>query len=235
MSDKVLIVEDDLGIRETLSDLIEFLGFECGEAGNGEEALVILKQIRPDLILTDLMMPIMDGIALLRILKQTPEYCAIPVIIITANADVESRLESYKYGADSCLVKPFNMTELAYQISSLIALRKNLIKKEVVSLSKVEDHFLQYFNNALNECIHFTSLYEVARVMNMSTLELQNKLKRFSDKSFEEYVRIFKLTKSKALIDSGKCNIKEAVDRCGFESLEYFLKAFKAYFGHSPS
>lgn len=236
MSYKILIVEDDLGIRETLADLVQALGFQSREAANGRQALEMLQEIRPSIILSDIMMPVMDGIELLRVLKRHPEYCTIPVIILTAKTDADSRLDSYKYGADSYLVKPFNMTELAYQLSNLITLRENLIRSIISPRENDEDDmFLQHFNKILDDRIDHASLQEVAKALHMSKSGLQKKLKRFSEKSFQDYVRIFKLTKAKALLESGKCNVSEAADRCGFKSLGHFSQSFKDQFGHSPS
>lgn len=237
MPHKILIVEDDLGIRETLVDLVQVLGFDSIEASNGQQALDLLQRIRPNIILSDIMMPVMDGIRFLKILKRDEHFCTIPVIILTARTELEERLESYKYGADGYLTKPFNMTELAYLISNQISLRENLIR-EIASMQDHEpgdDTFLQRFNKVLDGRLHNASLEEVALDMQLSKSGLQKKLKRYSEKSFQDYVRIFKLVKAKSLLEAGKCNVTEAANRSGFKSLGHFSQAYKDHFGISPS
>jgi len=235
---EILIVEDDLGIRETIVDLLEMLGYKYREANNGKEALRLIENQQPDLILTDIMMPKMDGIELLQFLKSDYKYCTIPVLMLTAKTDIDTRLTSYKLGADGYLLKPFNMDELSYKIKNLIGFKENLIKK-LMNPSEINNgpewDFVQRLNEVLRKNISEISLELVADQMQLSKSGLQKKLKRFSDLSFQEYVRGFKLSRARALLESGKANVNEAAFLSGFKSVSHFSRAFREQFGSNPS
>lgn len=232
----ILLVEDDLGIRETVSDLIETMGYKAMCAENGLEALQLIPVIKPDLIVSDIMMPRMDGLQLLNHLKSDVNYCAIPVIILTAKVDFETQLDSYRIGADGYVMKPFNIQELSYKIKNLIALKENLLNSKIDSenSSDPEWRFVQKLNTILDKHLDDVRLSTVAGLMGLSSSGLQKKLKRYSSQSFQDYLRIFKLSKAKALLESGKCNVSEAADKSGFKSVSSFSKSFKEQFGYSP-
>lgn len=236
MTKTILLVEDDFGIRETVSDLIETMGYHPIGAGNGLEALRVLQGNSPDLIISDIMMPEMDGMELLDRLKSDHVYCTIPIIMLTAKADYNSQLDSYRIGADGYVIKPFDMRELSYKIKNLINLRENLIKSQV-DVDNPKDpewRFVQKLNLKLESNLYDLNLVKVSEAMQMSPSGLQKKLKKYSNQSFQDYVRIFKLSKAKALLESGECNVSEAADRSGFRSISSFSKSFKEQFGNSP-
>ncbi len=236
MMQSILLVEDDLGIRETVSDLITTMGYQASEVENGVEALEAVRSHPPDLIISDIMMPQMNGSQLLARLKADKRFCTIPVIILTAKTDYDTKLDSYRIGADGYLTKPFNIRELSYKIKNLINLKENLLKSEVeVEHTKDPEWvFIQKLNGALEHHMDATSLHNISRSMQLSPSGLQKKLKKYSSQSFQDYVRIFKLSKGKALLESGDCNVSEAASRSGFKSISSFSKSFKEQFGSSP-
>ncbi|HCX25154.1 MAG: hypothetical protein CMB80_26125 [Flammeovirgaceae bacterium] len=236
MKQTILLVEDDFGIRETVSDLIHTMGYLTLEATHGLEALQLIQLKFPDLIISDIMMPEMDGIELLQKLKSNHQYCTIPVIMLTAKADFDSQLDSYRIGADGYVTKPFDMRELSYKIKNLLNLRYNLLRAQVDvgSSHDPEWQFIQKLNGKLETHLEEASLQTIAELMKLSPSGLQKKLKKYSSQSFQDYVRIFKLSKAKALLESGDCNVGEAADRSGFKSISSFSKSFKDQFGHSP-
>ncbi|WP_421869541.1 response regulator transcription factor [Marinoscillum sp.] len=233
---RILIVEDDEGIRETVADIVESLEYRALESKNGLEALTLLESERPDLIVSDIMMPHMDGNTLLERLKSDQYLCTIPVIMLTAKADIDTKLESYKMGADGYITKPFDLRELSYLIKNLINLKENLLLEAVtpVGNSEPEWRFVQELNQLIQNQKSQISLKNAAEQLQLSPSGLQKKLKRYSNQTFQDYVRIFKLSKAKALLDSGKCNVSEAATASGFSSLPAFSRAFKAQFGLSP-
>lgn len=236
MSKVILLVEDDYAIRETVSDLILTMGYEPMEANNGLVALGLLQEQRPDLIVSDIMMPEMDGMELLERLKSNNSYCTIPIIMLTAKADFDSQLDSFRIGADGYVTKPFDMRELSYKIKNLINLKENLLHSQV-TVDQSEDpewRFIQKLNTKIEASLHEIRLHSIAENMNLSPSGLQKKLKKYSSQSFQDYVRIFKLSKAKALLESGECNVSEAADRSGFKSISSFSKTFKEQFGSSP-
>ncbi|WP_258097814.1 response regulator transcription factor [Marinoscillum pacificum] len=236
MKEVILIVEDDFGIRETVTDLIHTLGYLTMEAQNGEEALQLINLKKPHLIISDIMMPRMDGIELLSRLKSDKSFCTIPIIMLTAKADFETQLNTFRIGADGYVKKPFDLRELAYKIRNLINLRNNLLRSQV-DVEQSHDpewEFILKLNQFLEVHIHDISLEGIALLMKMSTSGLQKKLKKYSSQSFQDYVRIFKLSKAKSHLESGDCNVSEAAEKAGFKSLSSFSKSFKEQFGYSP-
>tara|TARA_B100001245_G_scaffold206239_1_gene168167 strand:- start:160 stop:885 length:726 start_codon:yes stop_codon:yes gene_type:complete len=236
MKETILLVEDDFGIRETVADLIHTLGYLTMEARNGIEALQLIGLKKPHLIISDIMMPQMDGIELLTRLKADNAYCTIPIIMLTAKADFDTQLDTFRIGADGYVKKPFDLRELAYKIRNLINLKNNLLRTQV-DIEHPHDpewEFILILNNHLEKHIHGISLDAISSLMNLSPSGLQKKLKKYSSQSFQDYVRIFKLSKAKSLLESGDCNVSEAADKAGFKSISSFSKSFKEQFGHSP-
>lgn len=237
MNQKILIVEDDSSVRETLVDLIETLGYQHSTAKDGAEGLILVKNHRPSLIISDIMMPRMDGFELLKALKSDPGLCTIPVILLTARVEPESRLRGFENGADAYVTKPFNLQELAYQISNLLTLKENLIK-EFIDVDKEEDPqwgFMLKLHESLEENIEQTTLDLIAEDLEMSKSSLQKKLKRYARLPFQDYVKGFKLSKAKSLLRSGKANVSQAAYTSGFRSVSHFTRSFKEEFGYPPS
>lgn len=233
---RILIIEDDSGVRETLSDLLESLGYLVYTAFNGQDGMNQLQKLTPDLIICDVMMPVMDGMEFLRIVKSNRDLWMIPVLMLTAKVEFEDRMKAYEIGADGYLVKPFEVKSLAYSIKNLIALSQNISSKGANGKGPLAVHtFLVNLNNAIELHLTDSSLELIAKEMNLSESSLQKKIKYYTKHNFSEYLRRYKLSRAKALLQAGMCNVTESSIRSGFKNLAHFSESFKALYGLSPS
>ena len=241
----LLIVEDSIDVIEYLQALVE-TNFRVQLAFNGKEGLEKAFDLIPDIILSDIMMPEMDGIELLDKVKNDIRTSHIPVVILTAKADIASRLTGLERGADAYLAKPFNKKELIIQLNRLIKLRKKLQERYATigdltvpqdTSFKIEDSFIQKIRefmlaNLGDEMFNIKKLcYEVA----MSRAQLYRKFKSLTDKTIFEYFLSLRLHKAKELLTTSDINVSEAAFQTGFINLSHFSKVFTKEFGINPS
>lgn len=244
----ILVVEDNADVREFIKDSLG-KEFQIEEASNGEQGVRKAEQIIPDLIISDIMMPIMDGNELTRILKNDEKTSHIPIILLTAKSEQESRLEGLETGADDYLTKPFDTKELQIRINNLISIRRKLQekyskvdfvpekKKVEEKLSNLDEKFMakvfEVVENHLSE--EEFSIEQFGKEVGMSRVQLHRKLKALSGKSASHYLRSFRLSKAKQMIEEEKGNISEIAYSVGFSSPQYFTRCFKEEFGFPPS
>ncbi len=242
----ILVVEDNADVREYIKDSLGN-GFQIEEASNGEQGVRKAEQIIPDLIISDIMMPKMDGNELTRRIKNDEKTSHIPIILLTAKSEQESRLEGLETGADDYLTKPFDTKELLIRIKNLIAIRRNLhkkysseqiiLKKDRTKLSTIEEKFLckvlEVVEKHLSE--EEFSIEDFVEEVGMSRVQLHRKLKALTGKSASLYLRSVRLAKAKELIEDKKGNISEIAYSVGFSSPAYFTACFKEEFGYPPS
>jgi signal transduction histidine kinase/DNA-binding response OmpR family regulator len=242
----LLVVEDNVDVREYIKDSLAD-DFQIEEASNGEQGVRIAEKIIPDLILSDIMMPKMDGNELTRILKNDEKTSHIPIILLTAKSEQESKLEGLETGADDYLTKPFDTKELQIRINNLISIRRKLQKKyskgEYVpkpgkkKLSNLEEQFMfnvmEVIENHISEGEF--SIEQFGKEVGMSRVQLHRKLKALSGKSASNYLRSVRLSKAKNLIEEEKGNISEIAYSVGFSSPAYFTRCFKDEYGYPPS
>ncbi len=239
----IVIAEDD-------KELAEYLGKELSKeyivhtAVDGVEAFDMVTRVKPDLLLTDVLMPNMDGLTLCKKLKHKSAYRAIPVIMLTAKATESDKLEGTECGADAYIYKPFKLEYLHSKIKNLISERKKMRqfyasnKDESQPESNPErDEFLRraesiVFEN-LNQ-VEFSS-EEFAKQMNLSYSTLYNKLKEYVNCSVSEYVRLVRLKEAARLIANSSMNISQICYVVGFNDLKYFRENFKKLYGVTPS
>jgi signal transduction histidine kinase/DNA-binding response OmpR family regulator/streptogramin lyase len=243
----ILVVEDNYDMRgyikESLSEnyLIE-------EAINGEQGVRIAMKIIPDLIISDLMMPKMDGVELTRVLKNDEITSHIPIIMLTAKSGQESRIEGLQTGADDYLTKPFDLKELQIRVDNLINIRKKLQEKfskgEFLTrkpiakkLKSIDEKFLAKVIEIIEKHLSEEefSIEDFSKEVGMSRHHLHKKLKAIVGKSPSQYVRSVRLHRAKELIEEGNGNISEIAYNVGFSSPAYFSRCFKKEFGYSPS
>jgi signal transduction histidine kinase/DNA-binding response OmpR family regulator len=252
----ILVVEDNYDMREYIK---ESLGKEyiIEEAINGEQGVRKAENIIPDLIISDMMMPKMDGNALTRVLKNDERTSHIPIIILTARSGQDSKLEGLETGADDYLTKPFDIKELQVRIRNFINLRKKLqqklskigmdssekrdnefqsIQDRSVKLRNIDIKFLDKIQNIVNEHISEEgfSIEELGIEVGMSRSQVLRKIKALTGKSPSIYVRSIRLLKAKGMIENGDGNISEIAYSVGFSSPIYFSKCFKEEFGYPP-
>ncbi|OGU65082.1 MAG: hypothetical protein A2W30_05210 [Ignavibacteria bacterium RBG_16_36_9] len=244
----ILVVEDNADVRGFIKDS---LGneFEVEEAANGEQGIRKAEKIIPDLIISDIMMPKMDGNELTRILKNDEKTSHIPIILLTAKSEQESKLEGLETGADDYLTKPFDTKELQIRIKNLINIRRKLQEKyskkdfiplergEEKKLSNLEEKFmskvLEVIENHISE--EEFSIEQFGKEVGMSRVQLHRKLKALSGKSASSYFRSVRLSKAKKMIEEQKGNVSEIAYAVGFSSPQYFTRCFKEEFGYPPS
>lgn len=239
MNYHILIVEDDFGIRETLADLLESFGYEVASAQNGYEGWKELEHLVPDLIISDVMMPVMDGIKLLELTKTSTDYCTIPFIMLTARVDDELKNQSFNIGADAYITKPFDTDHLLFQINYQLILRDSINRCDLAeedSIFALKHHnFINDLNTAIQSNLGDSSLTRISQAMELSPSGLQKKIKLHTDHTFSDYLKRYKLSNAKALLESGKCNVSQTSHMSGFKNLAHFSESFKEHFGVPPS
>lgn len=240
----VLIVEDQEEVRSYLKSELSAT-FQIITAENGQQGLEIARNRVPDLILSDMMMPVMDGLELANILKNDPITDHIPMIMLTARGETEDILEALESKVDSYLTKPFNPSELTLRISNLIQLKKNIGKQyssnghqivEESGYSPKEAQFLATIEAVLEEHLANEQLDVnlLADAMNLSRSQLFRKLRSISGESPSSYIRDFRLEKAKLLLQNEYLTVAEVSFLVGFNSPSYFSKCFSDKFGKSP-
>ncbi|MFN0217090.1 MAG: ATP-binding protein, partial [Saprospiraceae bacterium] len=242
---ELLIVEDNEEMREYVRYCLDASKYNITEAGNGEEGLEKALSIIPDLIISDVMMPKMDGYAFTQAIRSNLSTSHIPVILLTAKASLESRLEGLRRGADAYLTKPFSPQELALCIQKLIEIRLLLQKRYQDSLSPTaadetfeqEDAFILELKTYILENLDEADLNGdiIGRHFGMSRVHLFRKLKALTNSSISELVKSVRLERAVELLREGKLNISEITWQTGFSSPSVFSRAFKEVYGKTPS
>ncbi len=240
----VLLAEDHGELRSYL--VKEFTGmYQMVAAADGEEALSLAIQTVPDLIITDIMMPKMDGLTLIKSIRENDKTAHIPVVLLTAKDDDQTRTEGFRLGAVQFIAKPFSLPELQARIEGLFAQREKLRQKYQTLHLPVRDgsssdraaDFLTAVveivdKNLENESF---SVEHLQRAMAMSRMQLHRKLKALVNQSTSEFIRNIRLQRAAELLRLHKYQIGEVAYQVGFSHLSYFAKCFKERFGVLPS
>ena len=246
----VLIVEDNYDMREYIKESLEG-DYLVEEAVNGEQGVRKAENIIPDLIISDMMMPKMDGNELTRVLRNNEKTSHIPIIILTAKSGHEYKLEGLETGADEYLTKPFDIKELRIRITNLIKIRKGLQEKfgkgeliakheeneaRVQKLRNIDEKFMNKVLKVVEEHISDEnfSVEELGDIIGMSRSQVHRKISALTGKSPIIYIRTVRLLKAKKMIEVGEGNISEISYSVGFSSPVYFSKCFKEEFGYPP-
>ncbi len=244
----VLLVEDNRDLRGFLADQLNDI-YQVLQAADGEQGLAVAKAKLPDLIISDVMMPNMDGIAMLESLKNDLTTSHIPVILLTAKSSVENQINGLKYGADFYITKPFHIDHILASMENLIKQRKNLYnaysggKKtiklepgEIVITSK-DEKFLKEIIIIVEESMANPqfNIDSVAAAIGMGRTTFYKKLKGLTNMSPVEFVRDMRLKRGKQLMDAGENTISEIAYMVGFSSSGYFSTCFKEEYKISPS
>ena len=244
----VLVVEDNADIREYIRSSFTDI-YEVITAKDGKEGWELAQARIPNIIVSDIMMPVMDGIELCKRIKEDMRTSHIPVILLTAKDSLQDKEEGYASGADSYLTKPFsakllhsrinNLLETRKKIASLLALADTQPKQEsaVSSLNKLDNEFLQKITQIIEENLEMEKMdiAFIADKMCMSHSTLYRKIKGLTDMSANEFIRKVKMRKGVELLMSGQYTISEIAYMIGFSSVAYFRQCFKDEYGMSPS
>jgi signal transduction histidine kinase/DNA-binding response OmpR family regulator/Tfp pilus assembly protein PilF len=237
----VLVVEDNREVRRFIVDiLINF--YVVIEAENGKKGLEASIEQVPDLIVSDVMMPEMNGYEFCRAVKEDERTSHIPVIMLTAKAGIDSKLEGLSTGVDDYLAKPFNARELLARIKNLITIRQKLHQKygntrDTSLFAKKEHIFLVRMKAAIEENIDREefSVEDLGKALAMSRTQVHRKLKALTNQSTSQFVRQFKLEKALELLKTREFNVSEVAYKVGFNSATYFSTCFTEQFGYPPS
>jgi signal transduction histidine kinase/ligand-binding sensor domain-containing protein/DNA-binding response OmpR family regulator len=242
----ILVVEDNYDMREYIKESLDG-NYIIEEAVNGEQGVRKAEKIIPDLIISDMMMPKMDGNELVRILKNDEKTSHIPIILLTAKAGQENKLEGLETGADDYLTKPFDIKELQIRIKNLISIRKTLQEKfskadyvpkpNWKKLPSIDEQFMSKVIKVIEEHISEESfnIESFGEEVGMSRTQFYRKLKAITGMPASIYLRTVRLSKAKMMIEEQQGTISEIAYSVGFSSPSYFTKCFKDEFGFPPS
>ena len=241
----LLLVEDSNDVRIYIESLLKE-DYSVLLAENGKTGLEIAHENQPELIVSDIMMPVMDGLEFCKKIKTDLKTCHIPVILLTAKASHQSKLEGLEFGADDYLTKPFDFEELSVRIKNLITQRRLLKDKfnkdvgvSIVSMATntFDKEFLEKINRIIEDHLpdeNFTS-ENLAEELFVSRSQLNRKLNAITGQGPGEFIRIFKLKHAARLITEKKLSITQVALEVGFSSPAQFTRAFQKHFNCLPS
>lgn len=241
----ILVVEDNRDVRNYIISLLAN-DYNMLEAHNGEIAINIAKQHLPDLIITDLMMPKMDGMEMTRILKTDLNTSHIPVIMITALATPSNVTEGYETGADDYITKPFNAEILVARVKNIIQSRDNLkemygkrfsLESLGIETTSVDERFMQKIYDVLMQNISDPefNIDKFSKEVGMSKANLYRKIKTNTNFSPNEFIRNYRLEAGAKMLKETDMTVSEVYVAVGFNSLPYFSNCFKVQYGISPT
>jgi DNA-binding response OmpR family regulator/two-component sensor histidine kinase len=243
---RILIVEDNDDLRNFMSIPLRE-EFDVFTAEDGLLAWEAIQKQSPDLVVSDVMMPNMDGFELCRQMKSTYETSHIPIILLTALTGKAEQLYGLGLGADDYLTKPFDMTILLQRIKSIVRNRKTVREKalklinrtgdEPILINELNDKFVKKAMEVVraNMANENFSKDEFASAMNVSSSLLYKKIKSLTDQSPVDFIKSVRLNHALELLQSKKYTVTEVSEMCGFSYVEYFSLAFKKYFGKAPT
>lgn len=241
----VLIVEDNPDMRTYIRDLM-IQSYKIVEAVDGADGLAKAAETNPDIIISDVMMPNMDGFQFCEKIKTDERTSHIPVILLTARASGESKIEGLETGADDYLTKPFDATELRVRVNNLIEQRRKLrerFRREItvqpgdITVTSTDEKFLQRAINIVEENIS-DSDFNIDRFcseIGMSRPTLNRKLRALTGLSTNEFIRTLRLKRASQLLQKKSATIVEIAYEVGFSNPSYFAECFRKQFGKSPS
>lgn len=244
---RILIVEDNDDLRNYLIDMFK-TGYNVQSCPNGKEALVIIREFDPDLVISDIMMPEMGGDELCSVIKGDLEISHIPVILLTALGDEKNMLEGLEIGADAYITKPFSVGILKATVKNILANRA-LLRQVYNSIEDREQTLPVNCTNTLDwkfiasvkECIENNmgnsdfNVDMLSSQHHMSRTSFFNKLKALTGYAPADYIRMIRLQHAAQLLKQGEHTVTEIADMVGFSDAKYFREVFKKYYNVSPS
>lgn len=241
----LLVVEDDKDIRTFIQSIFKE-EYKLVEASNGKEGIDIAMKFVPDIIISDIMMPILDGIEMCNTLKTDIRTSHIPIVILTAKSGDKNEIQGLTSGADAYVTKPFNVEKLKIRVEQIIANRKalhkyysknNALDFHSLTVSNTDDQFFQKLKEAVKENIlqpNFTSK-ELSDLMLMSRMQLHRKLKSLTGLSTTEFIRKERMKVAVNLLETSDNTISEIAYQTGFNTTSYFIKSFKSIYNCTPT
>lgn len=247
----LLLVEDDDDLRQFIGTALR-QDFQVTEAENGQLGYEMLLQVNPDLVISDVMMPVMDGIDLLRKIKTNVESSHIPVILLTAKSTIESKLEGLDSGADDYITKPFSIAYLRARILNLLEQRQRLqkiyqtqfdstaylkIKTATLTIGSRDELFMKKTIELIETTMEDPNFVidDLVQKLGMSRSVFYTKIKSLTGLSPIDFIKDIKLQRAARLLESGEYMIKEVAFMIGISDMKHFREIFKTKFGLSPS
>jgi DNA-binding response OmpR family regulator len=241
----ILLVEDNEDFRFYLKDNLK-RQYNVLEAHNGKEGWEKVKSIQPDLVVSDIMMPLMNGIELSRKIKHDPRTSHIPVLLLTAMTEVETELEGFQAGVNDYITKPFTFEILASRIRSLLNLREQLVKRfqkqvevkpEEIAVTSVDQDFMKRALEVTEKHMDNPefSVEDLSRELFMSRVALYKKLLSLTGKTPIEFIRVMRLKRAAQLLRKSQKSIAEVAYDVGFNIPKIFTRHFKEEFNVTPS
>ncbi|VGO23559.1 response regulator transcription factor [Pontiella sulfatireligans] len=242
---RVLVVEDDVDFRWYIAFGLKS-DYDVLQAADGQDGLDKAREYIPDLIVTDLMMPVMDGISFCREVKSNPETSHIPVIMLTAKTSVQSQVEGLQTGADDYVTKPFNMALLVARIHNLLESRRKLRERFIqdvmvpnqpqMELSPDQEFLRKIFEVLETHCADTDFSVELfAMKLNVGLRTLSRKLKALTGLTPAKMIWNVRLKKAAALLASSELRVTDIAYDVGFSDAAHFSRYFKQFYGMSPS
>jgi YesN/AraC family two-component response regulator len=239
---KIVLVEDDFPLGNSISEVLTLNDFTVDWFKDGVEAFRYLQKHLPDIIISDFMMPNMNGEELFLKIRKDNKYLSVPFIIITASMEEGVKYRQLKNGVNDYIMKPFKVKELIYKIRNVMDFKKNIEKKlspdpfSKVTIKLSEKDFITSVNTILCKSLQSkVDIDDLSKKLFISKSTLDKKIRKHANKNITQYIREFRLEYAIKLIDLGERNIQFLVDETGFNSFSYFSTSFKAYLGMTPT
>ncbi|MCU4165881.1 substrate-binding domain-containing protein [Carboxylicivirga caseinilyticus] len=242
----LLIVEDEPDVRNYIKSCFDLNYYSIFEAENGVEALKLIEEEGPDIIISDVMMPKMDGLELTKKIKGDLRYCHIPIILLTAKSSLEHLLEGLEEGADSYIPKPFNKQHLILRVKKLIEAQRKIQEKyqatllnpkEERGMSRMDKKLLQRISDLVleNEYSEKINVEDLSSQLGISRVHLYRKIKKITGLSISEFITQIRLKQALVLLRNSDNTISEIAYQVGFSTPSYFTKCFKEQIKMSPT
>jgi DNA-binding response OmpR family regulator len=241
----ILVVEDNTDLRKYIARIFDS-SFQIMEADNGQTGLEKARNTLPDLIISDLMMPGLDGISFVSELKTDERTSHIPVILLTARADMKSKIEGLETGADDYLTKPFDKKELEIRVHNLLSQRSKLRERyrrefitgcEGIELMPEDERFLNRLANTIQQHLQDTAfnVENLSAEIGLSRSQLYRKTIFLTGFTPTEYLRNMRLKHAARLFQDGHINVTQVAYQVGFTNPSYFARCFRDIYGSVPS
>ncbi|WP_266363885.1 response regulator transcription factor [Tellurirhabdus rosea] len=237
---KILLIEDEYQLRENIEELLVHSYHDVTPVGNGKEGLDMLEVFTPDLIICDVMMPVMDGIEFVRQMKHNQLFRHIPVIFLTAKVAQEDRITGLKSGAIDYITKPFLREELLLKVENIIRLKAEVtataLQEQTADDPELSVQFVKRLTAAMEK--HYQNeefrLDDMAEELSMSRSALQRHLKQYYQKRFHDVLTDFRLRKAAEYLLKTDYSLQYIAEKCGFSTPAYFSRTFKEAYQTAP-
>ena len=247
-SPRILILEDDTDLNSELVKIFTNEGYITKSNENGLNVTEVVSEFKPDIVLADLVMPEVDGLEVARLLKKNESHASIPIVLVTAMADVELMKQGFVAGIDDYILKPFNPDILRDKVNNIIDTRRKFKKllisetnswlvRDIDSQSSDQQSFLLSFRDLVEKSLSDPefNVHSLANSLNMSRVTLYNKVKQMFNCSPVEIIQRYRIERAKLLLVETEYNISEISYKSGFQNTSYFSKVFKSIEGLTPS